>query len=57
MSYKDFLRVMTPWCHTPFFEGTDEYLKEHQLDIFKKVDVDGDQMISFTEYVFFMVLY
>ena len=43
MSYKDFLRVMTPWCFTPFFEGTDDYLKEHDLEIFKKVDVDGDK--------------
>lgn len=48
---------MTPWCYTPFFEGTDDFLKEHSLEIFKKVDVDGDEKISFTEFVFFMVLY
>mmetsp|Transcript_3201 Transcript_3201/g.4329 ORF Transcript_3201/g.4329 Transcript_3201/m.4329 type:complete len:99 (+) Transcript_3201:205-501(+) len=27
MSYKDFLRSMTPYCSTPFFEETDKYLE------------------------------
>lgn len=33
MSYKDFLRSMTPYCHTPLFEGTEEYLKNYTPDI------------------------
>ena len=56
MSYKDFLRAMTPYCHTEFFEGTEEYLKEFTPDILQKVDADGDGTISFTEFFFFLVL-
>ena len=56
MTYKDFLRAMTPYCHTPFFEDTEDYLKEHTPAILKKVDADGDGVISFTEFFFFLVL-
>lgn len=56
MSYKDFLHAMTPYCYTPYFEDTDEYLKEHKPAILAKVDADGDGTISFTEYFFFLVL-
>ena len=56
MSYKDFLRSMTPYCHTPFFEGTEEYLKNYTPDILKKVDADDDGQVSFTEFFFFIVL-
>ena len=33
MTYKDFFRAMTPYCYTPFFEGTDEYLKTYKPEI------------------------
>lgn len=56
MSYKDFLIAMTPFCYSPFFEGCDDYLKEHTPGILKKVDADGDGSISFTEYFFFLML-
>ena len=56
MSYKDFLHAMTPYCYTPFFEDSEEYLKEHKPAILEKVDADGDGTISFTEYFFFLVL-
>lgn len=56
MTYSDFLRAVTPYCHTAYFEGTDEYLKENTPEILKLVDADGDGDISFTEYVFFLVL-
>ena len=57
MKYSDFLNAMSPFCYSPFFEGTDEYLEKHTPDILKKVDADGDGSISFTEYFFFLVLY
>ena len=56
MSYRDFLHAMTPFCYTNYFEGAEEYLKEHRPNILKQVDVDGDGTISFTEYFFFLVL-
>ena len=56
MSYKDFLRAITPYCHTPFFEDTDEYLKENTPAILKQIDADGDGTISFTEFFFFLTL-
>ena len=56
MSYRDFLHAMTPFCYTNYFEGAEEYLKEHRPNILKQVDVDGDDTISFTEYFFFLVL-
>ena len=56
MTYKDFLRAMTPYCFTPFYEETDEYLKENKIDILSKVDADLDGTISFTEFFFFLVL-
>lgn len=56
MSYKDFLHVMTPFCYTPAFEGGEEYLKENTPEILKLCDADGDGVISFTEYFFFLTL-
>ena len=56
MSYKDFLRAMTPYCRTPFFSSTDDYLKSNTPEILQKVDVDGDGRISFAEFFFFLVL-
>lgn len=56
MSYKDFLRAMTPFCYTPFFEGTSEYVEKHLPSIIKIVDADNDGTISFTEFFFFLVL-
>lgn len=56
MSYEDFLKAMTPWCHTPFFEGTEQYLKDNEVKMLKLVDVDNDGTISFTEFFFFLVL-
>ena len=56
MTYKDFLRAMTPYCFTPFFEDTDDYLKENKIDVLTKVDADNDGTISFTEFFFFLVL-
>lgn len=57
MSYKDFLRAMTPFCYTPFFEDTDEYLKAHENRLLSIVDADRDGTISFTEFFFFLVIY
>jgi len=42
MSYKDFLHAMTPYTYTPYFEDSEEYLKDHKPAILKKVDADGD---------------
>ncbi len=57
MSYKDFLRAMSPFCYTPFFEGAEDYVKEHMPAIIKIVDADNDGTISFTEFFFFLVLH
>ena len=35
MSYRDFLHAMTPFSYTTYFEGGDEYLKEHRPEILK----------------------
>ena len=56
MSNKDFLRAMTPFCHTPFFEGTEKYLEKNNPEILQIIDADGDGSISFTEFFFFLVL-
>ena len=56
MSYKDFLRAMTPFCYTPFFEDTDKYLENNTPEILKRIDADGDGTISFTEFFFFLVM-
>lgn len=56
MSYKDFLRAMTPFCHTPIFNDTEQYLKDNMPEILKQIDADGDGVISFTEFFFFLVL-
>lgn len=56
MSYSDFLRAMSPYNYTEIFEGTDDYVKEHTPKILKKVDVNSDGTISFTEFFFFLVL-
>jgi len=57
MSYKDFLRAMTPFVYTPFFEETDKYLEAHMPMFLKKVDADNDGTISYTEYFFFLTLF
>lgn len=56
MTYADFLRAMTPFSQTEFFEDTEEYVKECSPEILKRVDVDGDGNISFCEFFFFLVL-
>jgi calcium uptake protein 1, mitochondrial len=56
MSYKDFLRAMTPFCYKPFFEGGAEYVEKQMPSIIKRVDADNDGLISFTEFFFFLVL-
>ena len=47
---------MTPFCYTPAFEGGEDYLKENTPEVLKMVDADGDGVISFTEYFFFLTL-
>ena len=56
MTYKNFLHAMTPYCQTPVFEGADDYLKDNTPAILARVDVNGDNLISFTEFFFFLVL-
>ena len=56
MSYEDFLKTNSPYNQTVTFEGTEDYLKEHNPEFLKKVDVDNTGLISFTEYFFFTVL-
>ena len=61
MSYRDFLRAVTPYNHgeLPTNEEIDAYLENHgsQLkDILAVADADGDKTISFTEFFFFQTL-
>ena len=58
MSYSDFLKTMTPYNYGELQEEefTLAYLKEHAPRILKRVDVNKDGEISFTEFFFFMLL-
>ena len=56
MTYSDFLKALSPYNYTPLFEGTDDYVKEHTPRILKRVDVDNDGNICFTEFLFFLIL-
>lgn len=59
MSYADFLRCLTPYNNMELLElkQIEEYLKEHTPQILKYADSDGDGQISYTEFVFFLMLY
>ena len=58
MSYADFLRTMTPYNYGELYdeEFINDYLKENSPRLLKKVDVNSDGEISFTEFFFFMLL-
>ena len=58
MSYSDFLKTMTPYNYGELQEEEFilAYLKEHAPRILKRVDVNKDGEISFTEFFFFMLL-
>ena len=58
MSYADFLRTMTPYNYGELVdkEFINEYLEKSPPEILRKVDVNKDGEISFTEFFFFMLI-
>lgn len=58
MTYSDFLRALSPYNYGEIYdqEETEKYIKDHTPRILKRVDVDVDGHISFTEFFFFIVL-
>lgn len=58
MSYSDFLQCLTPYHFGELIseDQTKDYLKEHTPTFLKYADVNGDGLISFTEFIFFLTI-
>jgi hypothetical protein len=55
MSYSDFFRALTPYNYTEF-KSNKEYFEKYNPDILKVADVNGDGVISFPEFFFFITI-
>lgn len=55
MTYLDFFRALTPYNYTGFRDNKD-YFEKYSPDILKVADANGDGVISFTEFFFFVTI-
>ena len=55
MSYSDFFRALTPYNYTEM-KSTKPYFDKYNPSILKIADVNGDGVISFPEFFFFITI-
>jgi Ca2+-binding EF-hand superfamily protein len=55
MSYSDFFKALTPYNYTSV-KDMDDYFKENTISALKLADVNGDGVIDFTEFFFFITI-
>lgn len=55
MSYADFFRALTPYNYTEIKDNK-PYFEKYQPDVLKVADANGDGVISFPEFLFFITL-
>lgn len=55
MSYSDFFRALTPYNYTEI-KSNKAYFEKYNPDILKVADVNGDGVISFPEFFFFITI-
>lgn len=55
MSYSDFFRALTPYNYTEM-KSNKAYFEKYKPDILKIADVNGDGVISFPEFFFFITI-
>lgn len=55
MSYADFFKALTPYNYTEM-KDMSEYFEKNQIEALKLADVNGDGVIDFTEFFFFITI-
>lgn len=55
MTEKDFFKSMTPYNFSPNVDQ-DEFFEKFGSRVFKIIDVNGDGVLDFSEYFFFVVM-
>lgn len=55
MTYADFFRALTPYNYTEIKDNK-SYFEKHQPDVLKVADANGDGVISFPEFLFFITI-
>jgi Ca2+-binding EF-hand superfamily protein len=56
MTLSDFVNALLPYDYSPGSERSDVIDSDNVPEFFKTADIDGDGLISFDEYMFFIVL-